>query len=159
MMEREGALIDYIKCTEPIDMLKEIGGRLPTSEDSKLIDRLVTVRGLSKPVINVLLQYVILSDSGKVNQTRILELASNLELNRINTAEQALQFFKTQHALKKKWEEENLRKPSGKELSLFTSDETYKKFTEILQHQGYSNEHEGFTSLVNQAYKEVIKIE
>ncbi|MGG0644563.1 DnaD domain protein [Sporosarcina gallistercoris] len=158
MIEKEGALIDYIEGTEPIDMLEEIGGRIPSPEDIKLIERLETAHGLSKPVINVLLQYVILSDNGIVNQTRILRLASHLVLQPIKTAEQALRFFKDQHALKKKWEEEKLTRQGGRELSFFTSDETYKKFTEVLQQKGCSNEDTGFQSLVNEAYKEVMEI-
>lgn len=159
MNEREGTLIDYFERTEPIEMLEEIGGHSPFPTDVKLINRLETLHGLTKPVINVLLQYVILSDNGKIHQTRVLRMASHLKMNNIETAQQAFEFFKAQHALKKKWEEENLRYQGGKDLRLFTSDETYQKFTEILQHNGHTNVDDGFQSLVNQVYKEHIEIE
>lgn len=103
----EDELIHYLENTEPLEMLRDIGGKEPLSVDVKLIEKLINTHGLSVGVINVLMQYVCLQNGAKITNRYIEQIASHWVHKNVNTARMAIEMCRNQHTLYTKWEKQS----------------------------------------------------
>ncbi|MET3659160.1 hypothetical protein ABIC55_004280 [Sporosarcina psychrophila] len=88
-------LIDYLNATEPIQMLKDISGYPPTKLELMVIQDLECFYEFKKPVVNLILQYILKTNGGMLTINHLMHVAERVAINKIVTAEQAIRFFKS----------------------------------------------------------------
>lgn len=88
----------------PIELIQQYqgGGRVSDS-DSKLIDSLLYEFKLSSGVVNVLIEYVMLSNDYKLPKNFIEKIAGNWKRLKISTVDEALAVAKKEHQSYKEW--------------------------------------------------------
>src|SRR5690606_23406024 len=74
--------------------------------------------GLTQPVMNVLVDYVLRRSGNKLNRNYIETIAAHWSREGIKTAKEAMEIAKREHQLYQKWEEKKSRKkqPVRKEV-------------------------------------------
>ncbi|SIT84837.1 replication initiation and membrane attachment family protein [Edaphobacillus lindanitolerans] len=128
---KEDELADYLEAIPPVEMLRQInGGREPVQIDVRLAQKLVLEHGLPTGVVNVLLQYVLLRNDGKLTNNYVERIASHWMAKKVGTAREALELARTEHDKYMNWKQEGgkpstSRKGAGKTESV--PDWFYKK--------------------------------
>ena len=78
----------------PVDYLSRLqGGTRPASADARLVDRISREMGLPFPVINALMNYLVLHYEGKISAPLAEKIAGTLLRNNIETAMDAVDFL------------------------------------------------------------------
>lgn len=117
---KEDELILYLETCPPVEMLKDInGGREPMQVDVKLAQKLVLEHNLPAGVVNVLLQYVLLRNDGKLTNNYVERIASHWMAKKVDNVRDALVLARTEHDKYMKWQQEGsgtqrTRKPGAK---------------------------------------------
>jgi replication initiation and membrane attachment protein len=108
---REDELLFYLENTSPREMLRHLNGKEPFSVDLQLAERLINTHGLSVGVVNVLLQYMILRNDGKITNNFAERIASHWSNKKVTTAKKAMELSRTEHDQYMKWLNEGKKKP------------------------------------------------
>lgn len=110
---KEDQLAAYLETVPPVDMLRDINrGREPMQVDVRLAQKLVLEHGLPSGVVNVLLQYVLLRNDGKLTNNYVERIASHWMAKKVSTAKEALELARTEHDKYMDWKQEG-GKPAG----------------------------------------------
>ncbi len=112
-----------------------------TIQDKKLIDDLKIISKLNDGVINVLLDYVLIKQNGKLNRPYVMKIASSLFEQDINTTEKAMDYFykikngksKVEASKEKKEEKENKVKVKANDVELQKKAEELKKMKKMIK--------------------------
>lgn len=87
-------MLDYLKLSEPKDILKDIrDGWEPFPSQLKTIDEIRETHGLCDEVINVLIEYVVIVRGGFKNNDAHA-MASYLARNKVASVEQAIELIR-----------------------------------------------------------------
>lgn len=100
---KERDQINYLTQISPREMLRDIMGKEPVSVDIQLAERLVNVHGLEIPVVNVLLQYILLRNDMKITSSFAERIASHWKMKKVDTAEMAMEYARKEHDQYTKW--------------------------------------------------------
>ncbi|GEN82241.1 replication initiation and membrane attachment protein [Sporosarcina luteola] len=111
---REDELLFYLESTSPREMLRDLNGREPFPVDIQLAERLINTHGLSIGVVNVLLQYMILRNDGKITNNFAERIASHWSNKKVTSAKVAMDLSRTEHDQYMKWLNEGKQKPAGR---------------------------------------------
>lgn len=88
----------------PIELIQQYqGGGKVSDSDSKIIDSLIYDFQLSSEVVNVLIEYVMLSNDYKLPKNLIEKIAGHWKRLKISTVDEALAVAKKEHHLYKDW--------------------------------------------------------
>lgn len=115
-MTRDDKLEEYLESTPPAQMLKDINGKEPMSVDVQLAERLINTHSLPIGVVNVLLQYILLRNDGKITNKFAERIASHWMGKNIMTVKQALDISRKEHDQYMQWKAEG-QNPSAKRSS------------------------------------------
>ncbi|NYF25147.1 replication initiation and membrane attachment family protein [Sporosarcina sp. JAI121] len=119
-MTRDEELEHYLENTAPLEMLRDFMGKEPLSVDVKLAEKLVNTHGLSVGVVNVLLQYVLYRNDGKITNSFAERIASHWMGKKVETVKAAMELSRNEHDQYVKWKNEGQvsrakRKPTREE--------------------------------------------
>ncbi|WP_203333194.1 replication initiation and membrane attachment family protein [Planococcus beigongshangi] len=104
---RQDELILYLESAAPIEVLRDIaGGKEPLPADVQLANNLVLQHGMEPPVVNVLLQYVLLRTDMKLTKSYVEKIASHWIRKNVTTVSEAMELARTEHAQYVKWKAE-----------------------------------------------------
>ena len=95
-------------------MLRHLNGKEPFPVDVQLAERLINTHGLSVGVVNVLLQYMIIRNDGKITNNFAERIASHWSNKKVETAKLAMELSRTEHDQYMKWLNEGKQKPAGR---------------------------------------------
>lgn len=109
-LSKEDKLIYYLEQTSPKEMLADILGAEPFPVDVELADRLMNVHKLPHDVVNVLLQYVLLRNNGKITNGFAERIASHWAHKKIKNAREAINISRREHDQYMKWLKESKEK-------------------------------------------------
>ncbi len=112
-MSKEDKLIYYLETTSPVDMLRDILGAEPFPVDVALAERLMSVHELPTAVINVLLQYVLLRNNGKITNSFAERIASHWAHSKVETAREAINLSRREHDQYMNWLKESKEKKTN----------------------------------------------
>lgn len=113
-MTREEELVYYLEHTPPKDMLREISGKEPFQVDIQLAERLIVLHQFPVGVVNVLLQYMMLRNDGKITNSFAERIASHWANKKVNDTKTALELSRKEHDQYKKWLAEGKKQPARK---------------------------------------------
>jgi len=86
--------IELLKGVEPFEYLKiRQNNEEPSFQNIKLLEDLSIVSKLTNEVINVLIDYVLIKQSGRLPYSYVMKIASSLSNAGIRTAEEAMSYF------------------------------------------------------------------
>ena len=84
-------MIECFECNTPYNFLKaKYGGSKPTNKDISLIESLLVDQELNPGVVNVLVDYVLRTNSNKLNKNLVEAIASQWKMSNINTVKDAM---------------------------------------------------------------------
>lgn len=113
--ERETELLEYLTVTPTAQVLKDtLGGKEPLPADVKFAKELKQVHGLPLPVINVLIQYVLLRTDMKLTKNYAEKIASHWKRKNIKTAKDAMVLARKEHQHYLQWKNEGQTKKKPK---------------------------------------------
>lgn len=107
---REEELHYYLDHTPPVEMLRDYFGHEPFTVDVQLAERLINTYKLEIGVVNVLLQYMIIRNDGKITNNFAERIASHWSAKKVKDAKTAMEFSRNEHDKYMEWLNEG--KPS-----------------------------------------------
>ncbi|WP_088006615.1 replication initiation and membrane attachment family protein [Indiicoccus explosivorum] len=111
---RQDEIIDYFETASPAEVLRDIAdGKEPLPADVQLANQLVLTHGMEPPVVNVLLQYVLLKTDMKLTKGYVEKIASHWIRKNVRTAKEAMELARTEHDQYVKWKKEGPAPSSG----------------------------------------------
>ncbi len=116
VITRDDKLVEYLESTPPAQMLRDINGKEPLSVDVQLAERLINTHGLPIGVVNVLLQYILLRNDGKITNKFAERIASHWMGKKIATVKDAMEISRKEHDQYMQWKAEG-QKPATKRSS------------------------------------------
>lgn len=125
----EEALQVYLESVTPFQLLIDIAdGAEPAETDLRVIEEVMTKQNLPKPVMNVLIEYVLLRLDGKISRNYMMTIAAHWKRKNVKTAKEAMELALAEHEKYKRLQEEPEEKRRYNRASQFSS----KKRTEVL---------------------------
>lgn len=94
---REEELIEYLESTSPTEMLRDLNDAEPFQVDVQLAERLINTYNLPVGVVNVLFQYMILRNDGKITNNFAERVASHWRNKKVSNAKAALEISRKEH--------------------------------------------------------------
>lgn len=111
---KEEELQFYLETTPPIQVLRDINnGKEPLPNSVKLAEDLIMQHGMPIGVVNVLLEYVMLTTDMKLPQKYVEKIADHWMRKDLKTAKEAMELARTERDKYTKWKNENDSKPTG----------------------------------------------
>ncbi|EUJ33259.1 chromosome replication initiation / membrane attachment protein DnaB [Listeria floridensis FSL S10-1187] len=111
----EDALQLYLESVTPFQLLVDIAdGAEPAETDLKVIEDVMTKQNLPQPVMNVLIEYVLLRLDGKISRNYMMTIAAHWKRKRVKTAKEAMELALAEHEKYKRLQEEPELKRSNK---------------------------------------------
>lgn len=111
----------YLETTPPIQVLRDINnGKEPVPSSVELAEDLIVKHGMPVGVVNVLLEYVMLTTDMKLPRKYVERIADHWMRKNVQTAKEAMELARTERAQYNKWKLENEAKKSA-------SPSNYKK--------------------------------
>lgn len=105
------ALQAYLDRVTPYQLLIDISdGAVPAETDLKIIDEVMNQQNLPIPVMNVLIEYVLLRLDGKIAKNFMLTIAAHWKRKKVQTAKEAMEMAWAEHEKYKKLQEEGTKK-------------------------------------------------
>ena len=84
--------------TPPLEMLRHLSNdREPLPVEVELANELIFKYGFPPPVVNVLLQFVLIRAKKKLNKNYVHKIAAHWQRENIQTAEQAIEIARKEH--------------------------------------------------------------
>lgn len=127
--DKEQRHIWILENYSPIELMQQYQGegKIPNA-DIKLIDNLLYEYKLTPGVINVLIEYVLLSNDYKFPKNLVEKIAGQWKRLRINTVKNALELAKKEHKMYSEWKDSSSKtKNNTKESNKNTKKSNVKK--------------------------------
>ncbi|WP_442636739.1 replication initiation and membrane attachment family protein [Rossellomorea marisflavi] len=103
-LTREEELLEYLESTSPKDVLADISnGSAASKSDLQVVEEIVMTQKLPLPVINVLIQYVLLKTDMKLTKGYMEKIASHWARKKVTTAGEAMELAKNEHKQYMEW--------------------------------------------------------
>lgn len=124
---KEQELLHYLETTAPIQVLRDINkGKEPVQSSVRLAEDLVIKHGMPIGVVNVLLEYVLLTTDMRLPTKYVEKIADHWIRKNLKTAKEAMELARNERDKYAKWKSENetktttqqkqsYRKPVGRE--------------------------------------------
>ncbi|MED3764772.1 DnaD domain protein [Ureibacillus sp. FSL K6-8385] len=111
---KEEELIHYLETTPPIQVLRDINnGKEPVPSSVELAEDLILKHGMPVGVVNVLLEYVMLTTDMKLPRKYVERIADHWMRKNVRTAKEAMELARTERDQYMKWKLENEAKKSS----------------------------------------------
>src|SRR5699024_1847639 len=108
---REEQLIKHFEKSSPKEVLEDFSrGNNASSQDMKVIRDVMTTQDLPKPVMNVLIHYVLLQSNMKLSRAYLETIASHWSRANLTTAKDAMAFAKSQNNASNKGKKDRIQK-------------------------------------------------
>ncbi|MBC6309452.1 helicase DnaB [Listeria sp. FSL L7-1582] len=105
------ALAYYLENVTPYQLMVDISdGAVPAETDLKVIDEVLAQQNLPIPVMNVLIEYVLLRLDGKISKNYMMTIAAHWKRKKVQTAKEAMEMAWAEHEKYKKLQEEGTQK-------------------------------------------------
>jgi len=92
---KEEQLIQRLETISPKQLLEDLSsGSQASEQDMKIVRDVMTSQGLSVPVMNVLIHYVLLQSNMKLSKAYLEKIASHWSRAHVKTAKEAMEFAK-----------------------------------------------------------------
>jgi len=102
---KDQLLIKYLEETPPLEVLRDISnGREPMPVEVELANELVMKYQLPSPVVNVLLQFVLIRAKMKLNKNYVHKIAAHWQRENIQTAREAIDISRKEHDQYMDWQ-------------------------------------------------------
>ncbi|WP_167629532.1 replication initiation and membrane attachment family protein [Listeria valentina] len=150
----EEALQVYLESVTPFQLLIDIAdGAEPAETDLRVIEEVMTKQNLPQPVMNVLIEYVLLRLDGKISRNYMMTIAAHWKRKNVKTAKEAMELALAEHEKYKRLQEEPEEKRKFNRASQFSS----KKRTEVLPDWFNKEETEPAKSELSDREKEALE--
>jgi replication initiation and membrane attachment protein len=106
------------------------GGIKPPDSELLIVESLRSNQRLTDPVINVLIQYVLLKTDMKLVKNYVDKIASHWARKEIRTVEEAMEYAKKEHQQYLRWQE---RKPAPANTVAANRDKLNAKVLELIE--------------------------
>ncbi|MDN4493646.1 replication initiation and membrane attachment family protein [Ureibacillus aquaedulcis] len=115
---KEQELQIYLETTPPLQVLKDINnGKEPLPSSVELAEDLIMKHGMPVGVVNVLLEYVMLTTDMKLPRKYVERIADHWMRKNLKTAKEAMDLARTERDQYTKWKNENNTKATGAKQS------------------------------------------
>lgn len=105
---KEQDLLHYLETTSPVDLLRDInGGKEPLASSVKIAEDLVLKHEMPIGVVNVLLEYVMLSTDMKLPQKYVERIADHWMRKNLKSAKEAMDLARQERDKYANWKAEN----------------------------------------------------
>ncbi len=109
---KEQELQTYLETTPPLQVLRDINnGKEPLPSSVELAEDLMVKHGMPVGVVNVLLEYVMLTTDMKLPRKYVERIADHWTRKNLKTAKEAMDLARTERDQYTKWKNENDSKP------------------------------------------------
>lgn len=123
---KEQELLDYLETTPPIQVLRDINkGKEPLSSSIKLAEDLMIKHEMPVGVVNVLLEYVMLTTDMRLPKNYVEKIADHWIRKNLKTAKEAMELARQERDKYAKWKTENETKTKTKTNT--PQKQSYKK--------------------------------
>jgi len=113
-LTKEQELIHYLETTPPIQVLRDINdGKEPMPSSVEIAEDLIMKHGMPVGVVNVLLEYVMLTTDMKLPRKYVERIADHWMRKNIRTAKEAMELARTERDQYLKWKLESEAKKSS----------------------------------------------
>lgn len=113
-ISKEQELQLYLETTPPLQVLKDINnGKEPLPSSVQLAEDLIVKHGMPVGVVNVLLEYVMLTTDMKLPRKYVERIADHWMRKNLKTAKEAMDLARTERDKYTKWKNENDNKPQA----------------------------------------------
>lgn len=113
-LTKEQELIDYLETTPPVQVLRDINnGKEPVPSSVEIAEDLILKHGMPVGVVNVLLEYVMLTTDMKLPRKYVERIADHWMRKNVRTAKEAMELARTERDQYNKWKQENEEKKSS----------------------------------------------
>lgn len=102
-MTQEEKFIHDMETTSPVEVLRGYTGSEPLSVDVQLAEKLINTYGFPIGVVNVLLNYVIIRNDGKITNNFVERIASTWRNKKVKTAKEAMELARAESDQYRKW--------------------------------------------------------
>lgn len=110
----EEALQIYLENITPFQLLVDIAdGARPAETDLKIVEEVMEQQQLPTPVMNVLIEYVLLRLDGKIARNYMMTIAAHWKRKKVQTAKDAMELAWAEHEKYKRLQEETKDKPTN----------------------------------------------
>lgn len=110
-MSKEQELLHYLETTPPIQVLRDINnGKEPIPASVELAEQLMTTYGMPIGVVNVLLEYVMLSTDMKLPRKYVEQIADHWNRKHLQTAKEAMELARKERDKYAQWKSDNVAK-------------------------------------------------
>ena len=107
-LTKEQELLRYLETTPPIQVLRDINnGKEPIPSSVQMAENLVVKYGMPIGVVNVLLEYVMLSTDMKLPKAYVERIADHWNRKQLQTAKQAMDLARQERDKYAKWKQES----------------------------------------------------
>lgn len=107
-LSKEEELQHYLETTPPIQVLRDINnGKEPIPSSVELAEDLIIKHGMPVGVVNVLLEYVMLTTDMKLPRKYVERIADHWMRKNVQTAKEAMELARTERDQYNKWKLEN----------------------------------------------------
>ncbi|BDH62559.1 replication initiation and membrane attachment protein [Lysinibacillus sp. PLM2] len=107
-LSKEQELLHYLEKTPPIQVLRDINnGKEPLPSSVQLAEDLIMKHGMPIGVVNVLLEYVMLTTDMKLPRNYVERIADHWIRKNLKTAKEAMELARTERDKYTKWKNEN----------------------------------------------------
>ncbi|WP_088808889.1 MULTISPECIES: replication initiation and membrane attachment family protein [unclassified Listeria] len=106
-MNDETALQLYLERVTPFQLLVDIAdGATPAETDLRVVEDVMTQQNLPEPVMNVLIEYVLLRLDRKLSKNYMMTIAAHWKRKNVKTAKEAMELALSEHEKYKRLKEE-----------------------------------------------------
>ncbi|MER1987026.1 MAG: DnaD domain protein [Solibacillus sp.] len=110
-LTKEQELLHYLETTPPIQVLRDINkGKEPIPASIELAEQLMTTYGMPTGVVNVLLEYVMLSTDMKLPRKYVEQIADHWNRKNLQTAKEAMDLARTERDKYAQWKSDSATK-------------------------------------------------
>ena len=125
---KEQELLFYLENTSPIEVLRDInGGKEPLASSVEIVEELLVKHEMPIGVVNVLIEYVMLSTDMKLPRKYVERIADHWIRKDLKTAKDAMELARKERDQYAKWKTDNVAKPTSKSQNKPKSNANYKK--------------------------------
>lgn len=107
-LTKEQELLQYLETTAPVQVLRDINnGKEPIPSSIQLAEDLVVKYGMPVGVVNVLLEYVMLSTDMKLPKAYVEKIADHWNRKQLKTAKEAMELARQERDKYSQWKQES----------------------------------------------------
>ncbi|MFC5558334.1 replication initiation and membrane attachment family protein [Ureibacillus thermophilus] len=143
LLTKEQELIQYLETTPPIQVLRDINdGKEPMPSSVEIAEDLIMKHGMPVGVVNVLLEYVMLTTDMKLPRKYVERIADHWMRKNIRTAKEAMELARTERDQYLKWKLESEAKKSSSSYKKSYKNVREEKVPEWFYKQKETNKEE-----------------